>query len=88
MPNIISQEINSSGANITSNTGSFSITFNEIRDRYIGESGPPVVRIARVIIWLRQQLETQLDSRLVKASNFDIDFNTETGRISRLKING
>ena len=88
MPNIISQEISSSGISITSNAGTFSITFIAILERYVSESGSPAARRSAVIAWLRQQIETVLGSSLVKGNNIDFDFTPGSGRVNRLKING
>ena len=86
MPNIISQEISSSGIKIIANNGkSIDLSFETIKSRHGGEVGSPVAKRALVIAWFRQNLFDNIGGNLIKREDIDFDFGA-SGNVTKIKI--
>ena len=86
MPNIISQEITSSGISIIANGRSFSLSFEDIKSRHDQEIGPPTIRKGLVISWFKRNLFNIIGDHSLGQSHIDFDFDSTNGHVTRIKL--
>ena len=87
MPNIRSQALTANGLTIVASNGrSITVTKEDIRARFLIETGTNAQRQTKTITWFKSQIETALGAEQVPTAAITADVNTATGSPTNFEV--
>ena len=87
MPNIRSQTLTVNGLTIVASNGrSVAVTKENIRARFLVETGTNAQRKTKTITWFKSQIETALGPEQVPTAVITADVNTATGSPTSFEV--